>query len=118
MGEAAARFSFLLSIPIILAGGAKTKDLIEMHDDGMVRYFGGYGFVLPKRLSLAFIFFKFYKGLASCLFVYYRIVLGILFLFILWHSKYTFWRHEQESRAIGREWLSSILFLCEEKYLH
>lgn len=83
--EAAARFSFLLSIPIILAAGAKkTKDLIEMHDvtawsDILV----GTALSFLSAYLCIHIFLKFLQRIGFMPFVYYRIVLGgILFLFI------------------------------------
>ncbi len=84
--DAAARFSFLLSIPIILASGVfKTRDLVESQlpvEWGLL--------ILAVALSAtsAFICIHFFLQLINRIgmmpFVIYRLLLGALLLFIFW----------------------------------
>ncbi len=82
--EASARFSFLLSIPVILlAGGLLTLDLVRIHDQvdwtalllGIA--FSGIAAYLCIHYFLAFI-----KRIGMQPFVAYRIVLGLVLLYI------------------------------------
>ncbi len=83
--EAAARFSFLLSIPIILAAGAKkTKDLLEMEAQaqwGDILLGAGLSFL--SAYVCIHLFLKFLQRIGFMPFVYYRLVLGaFLFVFV------------------------------------
>ncbi len=84
--QAAARFSFLLSIPAIaLAGGRKTYDLIVAPDPApwMLVLAGA---VLSGFTALACIhwFLKFIERIGMQPFVVYRVVLGIALFWIYW----------------------------------
>lgn len=87
--EAAARFSFLLSIPVILlAGGLLTKDLVEssVTIDWMALSLGVILSAISAWLCIHY-FLKFLSKLGMLPFVIYRMVLGafllVLFLPIL-----------------------------------
>lgn len=84
--EAAARFSFLLSIPLILAAGLlKTLELIEQ--GGVTDWFAiGLGIVLSfiSALTCIHLFLKFLERLGLMPFVIYRLLLGVLLIFMLW----------------------------------
>jgi undecaprenyl-diphosphatase len=81
--EAAARFSFLLSIPVIvLSGGLVTKDLIEQSvpvDWGMI----GLGTVLAGVTAYICIhyFLKLLERVGMLPFVAYRLILGVLLFY-------------------------------------
>ena len=87
--KAAARFSFLLSIPLILAAtGLKTKDLIS--DGGAVDWFGLF-FVIALSAISAYIcihyFLKLIDRIGMLPFVIYRVLLGVfLFWFFLFYT--------------------------------
>jgi len=80
--EASAKFSFLLSIPIILlSGGYKTLQLL---DESVVNWFDlGLGVVLSAISAFICIhyFIKYINKIGMMPFVYYRIALGV-FLFM------------------------------------
>ncbi|PID41887.1 MAG: undecaprenyl-diphosphatase [Proteobacteria bacterium] len=84
--DAAARFSFLLSIPLILAaGGLKTKELMEA---GGATQWGDIALGAALSFVSAFccihLFLKFLQKIGFMPFVYYRIVLGlVLFGFLM-----------------------------------
>ncbi|MDQ7015230.1 MAG: undecaprenyl-diphosphate phosphatase [Gammaproteobacteria bacterium] len=84
--EAAARFSFLLSIPVILlAGGLKTLDLIESNIS--VDWFAlGLGIVLSALSAYLCIhlFLKWIQRMGLFPFVLYRFVLGAILLLVFW----------------------------------
>jgi len=82
--KAAARFSFLLSVPLILAAsGLKTKDLIS--EGGAVDWFG-LGFVTVLSGISAYLcihyFLKLIDRIGMLPFVIYRVLLGI---FLFWY---------------------------------
>ncbi len=82
--KAAARFSFLLSIPLILAAsGLKTKDLLS--EGGPVDWFG-LGFVIVLSGISAYLcihyFLKLIDRVGMMPFVIYRVLLGI---FLFWY---------------------------------
>lgn len=80
--EAAARFSFLLSIPVIfLAGGVKTIELVESGNS--VQWGALAGGVLLSALSAYLcidLFLKFVNKVGMLPFVIYRLVLGVVLL--------------------------------------
>ena len=84
--EAAARFSFLLSIPLILAaGGLKTKDLLELPgpvDWGAIVW----GTVLSALSAYLCIhwFLKLLNRIGMLPFIVYRLVLGVFLLWFFW----------------------------------
>jgi undecaprenyl-diphosphatase len=84
--SAAARFSFLLSIPVIvLAGGSKTHDL--MNTAVTVDWGGiGLGVVLSALSAYACIhwFLKFVTRVGLFPFVVYRMLLGTVLLYLYW----------------------------------
>ncbi|MDQ7001143.1 MAG: undecaprenyl-diphosphate phosphatase, partial [Ghiorsea sp.] len=85
--EAAARFSFLLSIPVIfLAGGLKIKDWIE--EPNQVASFGilALGYVVSAVSAYICIhyFLKFLDRVGMGPFVIYRIILGSVLLWMVW----------------------------------
>lgn len=82
--EAAARFSFLLSIPLILAGGGlKTKDLIESNlpVDWQAIILGAILSAISAYLCIHF-FLKLLNQIGMMPFIVYRLVLGVVLLFI------------------------------------
>lgn len=84
--EAAARFSFLLSIPLILAAGLlKTLELAEQ--GGATDWSGialGAGLSFVSAVICIHLFLKFLERLGLMPFVIYRMVLGLLLLVMLW----------------------------------
>jgi len=83
--ESAARFSFLLSIPVIvLAGGLNIIDLIENPDKSIGIAQLGIGFVTSVVVAYACIFgfLKFIERIGMGPFVVYRIALGIVLLML------------------------------------
>jgi len=84
--EAAARFSFLLSIPLILAAGLlKTFELLEQGGatDWMVILVGtALSFV--SAVVCIHLFLTFLERLGLMPFVIYRLILGALLLLLLW----------------------------------
>ncbi len=82
--DAAARFSFLLSIPLILAGGGlKTKDLIESNlpVDWQAIILGTVLSAISAYLCIHF-FLKLLNQIGMMPFIVYRLVLGVVLLFI------------------------------------
>ncbi|MFA6410338.1 MAG: undecaprenyl-diphosphatase UppP [Candidatus Buchananbacteria bacterium] len=85
--DQAARFSFLLSVPAVLAaGGKKTLDLYQMQafnfSDLLILASGFLVSALVGYLCIKY-FLKFLKNHSLKVFVYYRLILGILVLFLL-----------------------------------
>lgn len=84
--EAAARFSFLLSIPLILAAGLlKTLELVEQGgatDWAAIALGAALSFV--SAVVCIHLFLKFLERLGLMPFVIYRLVLGLLLLVMLW----------------------------------
>lgn len=84
--EAAARFSFLLSIPLILAAGLlKTLELMEQN--GATDWSGialGAALSFISAVICIHLFLKFLERLGLMPFVIYRMVLGLLLLVMLW----------------------------------
>jgi len=84
--EAAARFSFLLSIPLILAAGLlKTLELAEQGgatDWAAIALGAALSFV--SAVVCIHLFLKFLEQLGLMLFVIYRLVLGLMLLVMLW----------------------------------
>lgn len=80
--QSAARFSFLLSIPVILAAGAlKTRELIQVGSDAPWLMIGS-GALLAALSALAciWLFLKWLDRIGMLPFVIYRLLLGILLL--------------------------------------
>lgn len=84
--EAAARFSFLLSIPLILAAGLlKTLELVEqggVTDWGSIALGAALSFV--SAVICIHLFLKFLEQLGLMPFVIYRLILGLLLVVMLW----------------------------------
>ncbi|MDF0751960.1 undecaprenyl-diphosphate phosphatase [Marinobacter sp. 71-i] len=84
--EAAARFSFLLSIPLILAAGLlKTLELVGQGgatDWAAIALGAALSFV--SAVICIHLFLTFLERLGLMPFVIYRMVLGVLLLFMLW----------------------------------
>ncbi|NMT64179.1 undecaprenyl-diphosphate phosphatase [Marinobacter orientalis] len=84
--EAAARFSFLLSIPLILAAGLlKTLELVEQGgatDWTAIALGAALSFV--SAVICIHLFLKFLERLGLMPFVVYRMVLGLLLIVMLW----------------------------------
>ncbi len=84
--EAAARFSFLLSIPLILAAGLlKTLELVEQGgatDWAAIALGAALSFV--SAVVCIHLFLTFLEQLGLMPFVIYRLVLGLLLLVMLW----------------------------------
>jgi len=84
--EAAARFSFLLSIPLILAAGLlKTLELAEQGgatDWAAIALGAALSFV--SAVVCIHLFLKFLEQLGLMPFVIYRLVLGLMLLVMLW----------------------------------
>jgi undecaprenyl-diphosphatase len=84
--EAAARFSFLLSIPLILAAGLlKTLELVEQGgatDWAAIALGAALSFV--SAVVCIHLFLKFLEQLGLMPFVIYRLLLGLLLLVMLW----------------------------------
>lgn len=84
--EAAARYSFLLSIPVILlAGGLEVRDLVT--EEHIVDWFSLLLGVIVSGIS-AFIcihfFLKFIQTIGMMPFMIYRVVLGVVLFIIFW----------------------------------
>ncbi|NPA72112.1 MAG: undecaprenyl-diphosphate phosphatase [Gammaproteobacteria bacterium] len=82
--EAAARFSFLLSIPIILGAGLlKTKDLIESSHpiqwDAMI---GGIVLSAVSAYIIISVFLKWISNIGMAPFAWYRFALGALLIYL------------------------------------
>ncbi|AHI32278.1 undecaprenyl-diphosphate phosphatase [Marinobacter salarius] len=84
--EAAARFSFLLSIPLILAAGLlKTLELVEQGGaTGWAAIALGAALSFVSAVVCIHLFLKFLERLGLMPFVIYRLVLGLLLLVMLW----------------------------------
>lgn len=85
--EAAARFSFLLSIPVIfLAGGLKIKDWIElpMQVTPLSALVIGYFASAISAYICVVYFLKFLNRVGMGPFVLYRIILGFVLLWMVW----------------------------------
>ena len=83
--EAAARFSFLLSIPAVFAGGVlQLYEAIKFVDQTMAVYIIVATIVsgISGYLAIDFLL-KYLKKNTTFLFIYYRIILGILILILL-----------------------------------
>ncbi|MBL3557361.1 MULTISPECIES: undecaprenyl-diphosphate phosphatase [Marinobacter] len=84
--DAAARFSFLLSIPLILAAGLlKTLELVEQGgatDWAAIALGAALSFV--SAVICIHLFLKFLEQLGLMPFVIYRLVLGLLLIVMLW----------------------------------
>lgn len=85
--ESAARFSFLLSIPIILAAGLfSALDLIEAKnavDWNALIYGAGFSFV--AAYLCIYLFLSWISRIGMLPFVIYRLILGIVLLFIVFY---------------------------------
>ena len=85
--QAAARFSFLLSIPVIfLAGGLKIKDWIEMpvQTTGLSALVIGYIVSAVSAYICIHYFLKFLNRIGMGPFVIYRMLLGGILLWMVW----------------------------------
>jgi len=85
--EAAARFSFLLSIPVIfLAGGVKIKDWIEQPNQaaGIDVLLIGYAVSAISAYICIHYFLKFLNQIGMGPFVIYRVILGSILLWMVW----------------------------------
>jgi undecaprenyl-diphosphatase len=86
--EAAARFSFLLSLPAILAAGLFEMKDVSLADDGSALNLvvaTGVSFVVGYA-SIAFLL-GYLKRHTMWLFIWYRLALGALLLVLLWLGK-------------------------------
>jgi len=84
--QAAARFSFLLSIPVIvLAGGLKVKDWIEQPDQAAAapELITGYLVSAVSAYLCIHYFLKFLERTGMAPFVIYRVLLGVALLALL-----------------------------------
>ena len=82
--QAAARFSFLLSIPVtFLAGTLKTTELIvaDTHTDWMVLFYGAAFSAISAYLCIV-IFLKLLERIGMWPFVVYRLILGAILLWL------------------------------------
>ncbi len=82
--QAAARFSFLLSIPVtFLAGTLKTTELIvaDTHTDWMVLFYGAAFSAVSAYLCIV-IFLKLLERIGMWPFVIYRLILGAILLWL------------------------------------
>jgi len=85
--KAAARFSFLLSIPVItLAGGLKVKEWIEEtnHVAGVSELLIGYVVSAVSAYVCIHYFLKFLDRTGMGPFVIYRVLLGFILLWMVW----------------------------------
>ena len=82
--EAAARFSFLLSIPIILGAGLlKLKDLIESsHPVHWEILIGGSALAFISAYLVIALFLKWINRIGMAPFAWYRFALGLLLLYL------------------------------------
>lgn len=82
--EAAAKFSFLLSIPIILGAGLlKTKDLIEStHPVQWEAMFGGFLISFISAYIVISLFLKWINRIGMAPFAWYRFALGALLIYL------------------------------------
>ncbi|MDX8403213.1 MAG: undecaprenyl-diphosphate phosphatase [Mariprofundaceae bacterium] len=85
--QAAARFSFLLSIPVItLAGGLKVKEWIEesSHSVAVSELLIGYTISAISAYICIHYFLKFLDRTGMGPFVIYRVGLGLILLWMIW----------------------------------
>jgi undecaprenyl-diphosphatase len=85
--DAAARFSFLLSIPvIILAGGVKLKDWIEQPNQaaGISELFIGYTLSAVSAYICIHFFLKYLEKVGMGPYVIYRVLLGSILLWMVY----------------------------------
>lgn len=85
--ETAARFSFLLSIPvIILAGGIKIKDWIEQPEQaaGLLELLIGYSLSAISAYLCIHYFLKYLQRIGMGPFVIYRVLLGAILLWMVY----------------------------------
>jgi len=82
--EAAARFSFLLSIPVIvLAGGLKTRDLVQSPlSVDWTALISGAVFSAISAYICIFLFLKMLERVGMWPFVIYRLILGAILLWL------------------------------------
>jgi len=82
--EAAARFSFLLSIPVILlAGGLKTRDLVQSTlSVDWTALISGAVFSAISAYICIFLFLKMLERIGMWPFVIYRLILGAILLWL------------------------------------
>jgi undecaprenyl-diphosphatase len=82
--EAAARFSFLLSIPVIvLAGGLETLELIQdNHTVDWSALLAAVGFSAISAYLCIFLFLKMLNKIGMMPFVIYRLLLGAILLWL------------------------------------
>jgi undecaprenyl-diphosphatase len=84
--DAAARFSFLLSIPLIIASGVfKTRDLLEAQvpvEWGLLALAVGLS-AISAWLCIHF-FLQLINRIGMMPFVWYRLVLGVMLLYLFW----------------------------------
>ncbi len=82
--EAAARFSFLLSIPVILlAGGLKTRDLVQSPlSVDWTALISGAVFSAISAYICIFLFLKMLERIGMWPFVIYRLILGVILLWL------------------------------------
>lgn len=82
--EAAARFSFLLSIPVILlAGGLKTRDLVQSPlSVDWTALISGAVFSAISAYICIFLFLKMLERIGMWPFVIYRLILGAILLWL------------------------------------
>ena len=77
--DAAARFSFLLSIPLILAGTLfKTLDILEEPSVDWATLFAGVVLSAVAAYACIFFFLKWLSKIGFMPFVIYRLVLGVI----------------------------------------
>ncbi|MBM4174899.1 MAG: undecaprenyl-diphosphatase UppP [Ignavibacteria bacterium] len=84
--EAAARFSFLLSVPAVLLSGLYQLYKIFPHLSGenfIALFIATFFSYLSGYWAIGFLL-KYLKSKSTFIFVYYRIALGILILILLW----------------------------------
>lgn len=82
--EAAAKFSFLLSIPIILGAGLlKTKDLLESTDPVQWNaMLGGFAISFISAYIVISLFLKWINKIGMAPFAWYRFALGALLIYL------------------------------------
>ena len=81
--QAAARFSFLLSIPaILMAGGYKSLKLIDTPNVDWMAIILGVGLSALTAYVCIHLFLKLLDRIGMLPFVIYRIVLGVVLLYV------------------------------------
>ena len=91
--EAAARFSFLLSMPAVLAAGVfqlykARHDLLATQDDALALLVCTVASAIVGYASIAFLL-SYLKSHTTYLFIGYRLIVGGLILYLLWCGKLT-----------------------------